>query len=233
MKSGMAILAIFTAMLAAATPPRHRILFSRLGPVQAGLFIASSDGSGERALLPATGLDYSPSWSADGQWVAFTSERNGSADIYRVRLDGTSLERLTDDPAYDDQPAFSPDGRTIAFVSTRGSGYARVWLLDVATRAVRPVTQSTGGDFRPNWSPDGQWIAFSSGYGALLEDVPGRWEEVQSTGIYIVRRDGTGGRRLTPMGGFAARRNGRLTERASRTTKRRRSPHGSRSEAIR
>ena len=203
MKSGVAILAISTAMLAAATPPQHRILFSRLGPVQTGLFIASSDGSGERALLPATGLDYSPSWSADGQWVAFTSERNGSADIYRVRLDGTSLERLTDDPAYDDQPAFAPDGRTIAFVSTRGSGYARVWLLDVATRAVRPMTQSTGGDFRPNWSPDGQWIAFSSGYGAPLEDVPGRWEEVQSTGIYIVRRDGTRGRRLTPMGGFA------------------------------
>jgi Tol biopolymer transport system component len=107
---------------------------------------------------------------------------NGSADIYRVRLDGTALERLTDDPAYDDQPAFSPDGTTIAFVSTRGSGYARVWLLDVATRAAASADAIDRGDFRPSWSPDGQWIAFSSGYGALLEDVPGRWEEVQSTG---------------------------------------------------
>jgi TolB protein len=203
MKSGLAILAVSAAVLAAATPPRHRILFSRLAPVRTGLFVAAADGSGEHALLPATGLDYSPSLSADGQWVAFTSERNGSADIYRVRLDGSALERLTDDPAYDDQPAFSPDTRTIAFVSTRGSGYARVWLLDVATRAARPLTQSTGGDFRPSWSPDGQWIAFSSGRDGVLEDVPGRWEEVQSTGVYLVRRDGTGLRRLTPAGGFA------------------------------
>ncbi len=50
MKSGMAIRAISAAMLAAAAAPPHRILFSRLGPVRTGLFIASSDGSGERAL---------------------------------------------------------------------------------------------------------------------------------------------------------------------------------------
>src|SRR3954465_4556270 len=102
MKSGLAILAA-AAMLAAAAPPRHRILFSRLGPVRTGLFVAAGDGSGERALLPDTGLDYSPALSAGRRWVAFASERNGSADIYRVRFDGTALERLTDDPAYDDQ----------------------------------------------------------------------------------------------------------------------------------
>lgn len=204
MKSGLTILAVAAALWAqASTPARHRILFSRLGPVHTGLFVAAADGSGERALLPATGLDYSPSLSADGQWVAFTSERNGSADVYRVRLDGSALERLTDDPAYDDQPAFSPDGTTVAFVSSRGGGFAHVWLLDVATHAARQITQSTGGDFRPSWSPDGQWIAFSSGRDAPLEDVPGRWEEVQSTGVFIVRRDGSGLKRLTPAGGFA------------------------------
>jgi Tol biopolymer transport system component len=37
----------------------------------------------------------------------------------------------------------------------------------------------------------------------VLEDVPGRWEEVQPTGVYVVRRDGSGLRRLTPAGGFA------------------------------
>src|SRR5712671_6478958 len=136
MKSGLVLLTLLAALWAAAAPaPRHHILFSRLGPVQTGLFVAAADGSGERALLPATGLDYSPSLSADGQWVAFTSERNGSADVYRVRLDGSGLERLTDDPAYDDQPAVSPDGKTVAFVSSRGGGVAQVWLLDVATHA--------------------------------------------------------------------------------------------------
>jgi TolB protein len=204
MKSGLVLLALLATLWVAAAPaPRHHILFSRLGPVQTGLFLAAGDGSGERALLPATGLDYSPTFSPDGQWVFFTSERNGSADIYRVHLDGTGLERLTDDAAYDDQAAVAPDGKTVAFVSTRGDRRAGVWLLDVATREARALTQATGGNFRPSWSPDGQWIAFSSGRDAALEDVPGRWEEVQPTGVYLVRRDGSGLRRLTPAGGFA------------------------------
>jgi len=204
MKSGLVLFTLLATLWAAAAPaPRHRILFSRLGPVQTGLFLASADGSRERPLLPATGLDYSPAFSADGQWIVFTSERHGSADIYRVRLDGSGLERLTDDAAYDDQAAVAPDGKTVAFVSTRGDGRAGIWLLDVATRAARALTQSTGGDYRPSWSPDGQSIAFSSGRDAPLEDVPGRWEEVQPTGVYVVRRDGTGLRRLTPARGFA------------------------------
>ena len=61
---------------------------------------------------PAEGLDYNPSFSADGKWIVFTSERNGSADIFRVHPDGSGLERLTDDPAFDDQGVVSPDGST-------------------------------------------------------------------------------------------------------------------------
>ncbi|OLC43395.1 MAG: hypothetical protein AUH43_20955 [Acidobacteria bacterium 13_1_40CM_65_14] len=199
-----AVLAVF-AFFGSGAPaaPRHHILFSRLAPVQTGLFLANGDGSGERALLPVTGLDYSPALSADRQWIVFTSERNGSADLFRVNLDGAGLERLTDDPAYDDQAAIAPDGKTIAFVSTRGSGRSRLCVLDVATRAVKPLTTSEGSDFRPNWSPDGQWIAFSSTRDARFEEVPGRWEHVESTGVYVVRRDGTGLRRVTPAGGFA------------------------------
>jgi Tol biopolymer transport system component len=73
--------------------------------------------SDERPLLPNAGFDYNASFSADGKWIIFTSERGGSADIYRVRPDGSGLERLTDDRAYDDQGALSPDGKQLAFVS--------------------------------------------------------------------------------------------------------------------
>ena len=79
-----------------------RILLTRIGPSQAALYASNPDGSGERALTQGT-LDYNPAWSADGKWIVFTSEREGSADLYRMRPDGTGVERLTDDPAYDDQ----------------------------------------------------------------------------------------------------------------------------------
>jgi len=184
--------------------PRHRILFSRVGPVSARLFVADTDGNDERALLPLTGLDYSPSFSADGRWVVFTSERFGSADIFRVHPDGKGLERLTDDPAYDDQGTLSPDNKILAFVSSRATGRAHVWLMDLATLRCRNLTgEAASGDFRPSWSPDGKWIAFTSDRDTHEAILPGRWEHLQSTGIYIIRTDGTELRRLTPPGGFA------------------------------
>src|SRR5471032_888503 len=76
-----------------------RILVDRLGPTQATLFISNADGSGEQPLAQSGSLDYNPVWSASGDWIVFTSERNGSADLYRVHTDGSGLERLTDDPA--------------------------------------------------------------------------------------------------------------------------------------
>ena len=86
-----------------------------------------------RALAAHPALDYNASFSPDGRWIVFTSHRAGSADLYRIRPDGSELERLTDDPAFDDQGAFSPDGQRLAFVSTR-SGQADIWTLDLETR---------------------------------------------------------------------------------------------------
>jgi Tol biopolymer transport system component len=111
----------------------QRIFFNRIRVHSVGLYIASADGSGERELLPLGTVDYNPSWSRDGRWIAFTSERNGSADLYRVKPDGTGLERLTADPAYDDQAGFSPDSSQIVFVSTRAAGRANLWVLNVVT----------------------------------------------------------------------------------------------------
>jgi Tol biopolymer transport system component len=186
------------AQSGAAAP--QDLLITRLGPAAATLYIADADGRNERPLLERlerSDLDYNPSLSADGEWVVFTSERNGSADIYRVRSNRTQLERLTDDAAYDDQAALSPDGTQVAFVSTRGTRTTEIWVLDLETGATRNVTSAAGGDFRPSWSPNGEWIAFSSDRGTSLERPAPAWEQLQRTSIYLVRSDGTGTQRLT------------------------------------
>jgi TolB protein len=178
-----------------------RILFSRLAPAESGLFVSNADGSGERAVTKGA-LDYNPAWSPDGKWIAITSERDGSADLYRMRPDGTGIERLTDDPAYDDQAAWSPDGKQIVFVTTRAGGTADLWILDVQTHRARPVTSGPGGDFRPSWSPDGKWIAFSSDRESSLPMARGRWEHLHLVDIYLVRPDGSGVKRLSKHGDF-------------------------------
>jgi len=202
---GVSVRFIFSVLLLCTTTlscaATERILMTRLGPSQSSLFVSNADGSGETVLTQGA-LDYNPVWSPDGQWIVFTSERNGSADLYRMRPDGSGVEQLTDDPAYDDQAAFSPDGGKIAFVSTRAAGTANLWVLDLKTRQATPLTSGSGGDFRPAWSPDGQWIAFSSDRGSSMPFAKGRWEHLHLVDIYLVKPDGSGLRQIGRHGDF-------------------------------
>ena len=203
------------AGLAATVPAMSKdiMLMNRIGPSKMALYIANADGSGERRLLPdSTGLDYDPTFSADGQWVVFTSERDpegsGQADIYRVHADGTGLERLTRDTSMEDAGALSPDGKKLVYVSTKGGARtANIWVMDLATGKAKNLTGdgksepslTMNGNFRPAWSPDGQWIAFSSDRGEKWSGAEGgagagHW---QPTSVYVIRADGTGLRRLT------------------------------------
>ena len=192
---------LILALLSVATiadPAPQRIFFSRVFPApgELGLFIANADGTDEHPLLSPPDVDYDAAWSADGTWIAFTSERNGSADIYRVHPDGSGLERLTDSPAYDDQAAFSPDGRQIAFVTTRAGGTADLWTLDILTHRAKALTSGPGGDFRPAWSPDGQYRLFVGSHRCTA--VPARpMEALHVTDIYLIHPDGSGVKRLT------------------------------------
>src|SRR6266545_4060103 len=80
-------LVLLACVGAAAQAPPQQIFFTRVFPVpkEIGLFIANADGSDEHPLPGTTDVDYDAAWSPDGGWIAFTSERNGSADLYRMK----------------------------------------------------------------------------------------------------------------------------------------------------
>jgi TolB protein len=50
--------------------------------------------------------DRGPVWSPDGEWLAFTSDRDGDEEIYAVRADGSGLTRLTHSPGQDEVAAW-------------------------------------------------------------------------------------------------------------------------------
>jgi hypothetical protein len=124
------------------------------------------DGSNEVQLTqPDTSngdFDSSPTWSADGTKVAFTSRRNGNYEIYVMSGEGTGVMRLTNDPAVDEWPAWSPDGQKIAFNSARDGNY-EVYVMNANGSGQTNITNfSPAFDGEPNWSPDGQSITFTS-----------------------------------------------------------------------
>ena len=63
--------------------------------------------------------NFEPAVSADGERVAFVSSRDGNAEVYRMKSDGSEQTRLTNFALDDWGPLWAPDGKTIAFLSNR------------------------------------------------------------------------------------------------------------------
>ena len=77
------------------------------------IYIMTADGLNARVLSPTGGNSREPSFSLDGQWVAFTAYYDHLGDesgceIYIMRVDGTDLRRLTDNDYCDYQPRWGP-----------------------------------------------------------------------------------------------------------------------------
>ena len=58
-------------------------------------------------------------------------------------------------------PAVSPDGESLAFVSFTEDPGGDIWVLDLKTKAAKPVTTGFSRDLYPAWSADGKWVYFS------------------------------------------------------------------------
>ncbi|MGD8319751.1 MAG: hypothetical protein PVJ02_04840 [Gemmatimonadota bacterium] len=136
--------------------------------------------------LPITNGEASwASWSADGMWVAFETDRDGNNEVYRVHPDGMGPENLTQNPAEDGEPDYAPGGRRIVFTSDRGGDGRALWVMAADGSDPRPLGTDLPGSepMGPVWSPDGRRIAYYAKDGG-------------SDGIFVVGADGSGARRV-------------------------------------
>jgi len=101
------------------------------------------------------GYAVSPSWSPNGQFLAFSWNRNygpgapGGQDIYIMDVATRHWVQLTR-AGNNDSPSWSPDGRHIVFQSNRKGGQ-QIWSMLADGSQQRPLTAS-GGNTQPNWS---------------------------------------------------------------------------------
>ena len=76
-------------------PAVNRIAFVRVENGQANIYTINPDGSGGLQLTSGTRRNENPSWSPDGYFISFSSNRNVTKDIYMMYLNGQNQTRLT------------------------------------------------------------------------------------------------------------------------------------------
>jgi serine/threonine protein kinase len=134
-----------------------------------------------------------PVWSPDGKWIAYNSDRNGHATIYRKPSDGSGAEELllTDDQVVVPTD-WSRDGKTLLY--SRGPvGNSEVWALPLdgdrkPSLVVPRVANSSMA--QASLSPDGRWVAYTSTesgttevYVGAFHGGQGKWQVSTNEGV--------------------------------------------------
>ena len=129
------------------------------------LWVMDGDGSNPVNLTDDQAYNFSPSWSPDGQRVAFSrtlSFPDFDWDIWVIDADGGNLVQLTQGPNHDHGPSWSPDGQRIAYTSRDEEGTHDLWIMDADGSNPVNLTLGPSHDQSPVWSPDGRRIVYTS-----------------------------------------------------------------------
>jgi TolB protein len=125
------------------------------------LYLIQADGSGLIRLTNNQSIDTEPSFSPDGKYILFTSDRAGTPQIYRMRADGQGeAERQTFDGTYNVTPRYSPDGKSFIFIH-REEGRFNVAVQDIASHQMQILTAGSL-DQSPTYAPNGKMILYAS-----------------------------------------------------------------------
>lgn len=171
--------------------------------------IFSSDLQGKNLvrLTKEKGYDAEGSYSPDGQWIAFASNRAGYTeklegedkkyfdqdpsymmDIYIMKADGTQVKRLTTSKGYDGGPFFSADGKKITWRRFAPNGAtAEIYTMNVDGSDQKQITDLKSMSWAPFFHPSGDYIIFGSsvlGYSnfeLFIVDTQGKHKPVRVT----------------------------------------------------
>ena len=133
----------------------------------------------QRALTRLTsddGLQTGATWSPDGRFIAYASDRGGKYEIWVQQISGGDPIQITKGPAESWMPDWSPDGKYIAYRSEEDQG--GIYITPALGGEGQQRKIASFGYF-PHWSPDSSRILFQPGFGFVGKN------------LYVVSLDGS------------------------------------------
>jgi tricorn protease len=146
-------------------PNSRRIVLS----VHGEIFTAPVEEGDLRQITDSPSRDRNVTYSPDGKWLAYISDRSGREELYVSAVDGSGEpQKLTDVDALKASYSWSPDSTQIAYTSSDG----KLRTIVVASRETKEITSSHYGNVgQPAWSPDGKWLAYSKPDASRTTDI--------------------------------------------------------------
>jgi Tol biopolymer transport system component/DNA-binding winged helix-turn-helix (wHTH) protein len=129
------------------------------------------------------GLQSEPTWSPDGRYIAYSSDRGGKFDIWVQQVSGGDPIQITKGSGHHWQADWSPDGKYIAYRSEEGEG--GIYVVPALGGAGLERKIAPFG-YYPHWSPNGSQVLFQNSF-----TVTGHWNR-----FYVVQLDGSAPREV-------------------------------------
>lgn len=153
--------------------PDGRKLAVTLGGVDGNLDIYVLDVNSRRTTRLTTNrsIDTEGTWSPDGRYIYFTSDRSGGPQVYRIDANGGTPERVTFEGSYNARPRLSPDGTRLAMVHNDRGNY-RIAVMNLERKDL--LVLSTGRqDESPSFAPNSDILIYATRQGrdGVLETV--------------------------------------------------------------
>jgi TolB protein len=126
------------------------------------LFVADADGVNQQRVLETRYPLMSPSWSPDGQFLAYVSFETKHSAIYVQQVRTGERRQVSARAGVNGAPEWSPDGKRLAITLGGSSGNPDIYILDLGSQVLTRVTDDPAIDTEPVWSPDGRSIYFTS-----------------------------------------------------------------------
>ncbi len=126
------------------------------------LIVADADGENPHVVMQSNEPLMSPSWSPDGQSLAYVSFEGRLPSVYVQLLKTGERQRVSARAGVNQAPAWSPDGKKLALTLSTRDGNLDIYVMDLASQALTRITDDPGIDTEPQWSKDGQNLYFTS-----------------------------------------------------------------------